>query len=140
MKYIITESQNDNLKVLLKQVIKSKGLDSAIKNVNGIDNLFRILDINSSLDFLNLFNDMDVVQSEEAPNFTLFRYKPKHNLMVSLGKEGYDLDIDYRIWEVLVDNFGLEYDEVQELTTEWLSDAYNFSVYRTHNSYLRGLR
>jgi len=85
------------------------------------------MDINSPIDFLNLFNDMDVVQSGEDSKYTLFRYKPKHNLMV------YDMENSefyihyYEIWEVLEEYFNLKFSESQELTKEWLSKAYNLT-------------
>jgi hypothetical protein len=125
MKYIITESQNENLKVLLKQVIKSKGTLTAIKSVNGFDNFLKIMDIDSPRDFLNLFNDLDAVDSEENSDFVLFRYKPKHNLMI------YDKRTDFvyinydEIWSVLGDNFGLNHRKKQGLTEEWLGEVYN---------------
>ena len=125
MKYIITESQKNNLKVLLKQIIKSKGIQIAFSSVGGKDKFFEIMDINSPMEFLHLFDDLDVVQSEEKPDWILFRYEPKHNLIIYVRK--HDLVfINYdKIWEVLEDVFNLKNSEIKELTQEWLSEVYN---------------
>ena len=125
MKYLITESQKNNLKVLLKQLIRSKGIQIAFSSVNGFDNFVKIMDINSPMEFLHLFDDLDVVQSEEKPDWTLFRYEPKNNLIIYVRK--HDLVfINYdKIWEVLEDVFNLKNSEIKELTQEWLSEVYN---------------
>jgi hypothetical protein len=136
MKYIITESQNENLKVLLKQVIKSKGIELAFKSVNGPVNFFKILDINTPMDFLHLFDDLDQVQSEEYPNFTLFRYKPKHNLMIydEINDIVYINYID--VWSVLKEQFGLSHTEIRVLTKEWLDEVYNLRGITTEGDIL----
>ena len=106
-------------------MIKSYGLEIAGKAVGGIDNLFKILDINTPMDFLHLFDDLDVVQSEEEPNWTLFRYKPRQNLMIYNRKNNYVYIDYYDIWSVLEEHFGLKYGEIQELTKMWLGEVYN---------------
>ena len=109
----------------LEKMIKPYGLEIAGKAVGGIDNLLRILNINTPMDFLHLFDDLDVVQPEEKPDWTLFRYKPKQNLMIYNRKNNY-VYIDYdEIWSVLENHFGLKYSEIQELTKMWLGEVYN---------------
>jgi hypothetical protein len=77
------------------------------------------------MDFLNLFNDLESVQSEERENWILYRYKKGHNFIV------YDRESDvfyinyYEIWSVLEDKFGLKYSEKQELIKRWLDEVYN---------------
>ena len=106
-------------------LIKTLGVIKASKAVGGINNLFRILDINSPMEFLHLFNDLEQVQSEEESDWTLFRYKPKQNLMIYNRKNNY-VYIDYDdIWSVLEEHFGLKYSEIQELTKMWLGEVYN---------------
>jgi len=106
-------------------LIKSLDIHKASSAVGGIDNLFKILDINSPMDFLHLFDDLDVVQSEEEPELTLFRYKPKHNLMIYNKKSDY-VYISYDdIWSVLEDKFGLNYYEIRKLTVRWVNEVYN---------------
>ena len=125
MKIIITESQNKNLKLSLKQIIKSVGIESAFQSVGGSDILFQILDINSPMKFLHLFDNLDQVQSEENPDWTLFRFKPEHNLMIYDRESEYVYINYYEIWSVLEINFGLNFRQTKALTEEWLGEVYN---------------
>jgi hypothetical protein len=90
-----------------------------------LDNLFKIFDIKEPMDFLNLFNGLESVQSEEVEYWTLYRFKKGHNFIV------YDRESDvfyinyYEIWSVLEDKFGLKYSEKQELIKRWLDEVYN---------------
>jgi hypothetical protein len=112
------------LKQSLKQQIKNFGIKDTAELVNGFDNLMEILNINSPMEFLHLFDDLDVVQSEMDPNLTLYRYKPKHNLMIHDRKYKI-VYINYEeIWEPLLD-VGLFNPDIRELTKEWLSEVYN---------------
>ena len=83
MKIIITESQyklikeNISLKEKLLGLIKKVGFESVVKIVGSSDKTFEIFDIKEPMDFLNLFNDLDIVQSEEQENWTFYRYKKR---------------------------------------------------------------
>ena len=124
MKIIITESQSESLKEKLQTIVKKYGWDGGVMSV-GEKNLVKLGFNNDPMEFLNLFNDLDIVQSEEKPHWTLFRYKPKENLMIYDRKNDY-VFIDYdKIWSVLRNNFGLNYGETQELTKIWLAEVYN---------------
>jgi hypothetical protein len=117
--------KEETLKQSLIDEIKEYGFKDTVEMVGGIDNLFKVLNIETPMDFLHLFDDLDVVQSEEEPNWTLFRYRPKHNLIVYERKNDY-AHIDYdEIWSVLGEHFELSYTETQELTKEWLGEVYN---------------
>ena len=130
MKVIITERQQklikeNSVKGSLIDMIKEDGWKSVYGLVGGIDNLKKLVGIESPIDFLNLFNDLDVIDSEEKPNLTLFRYEIGNNLMV------YDDEFDFVyinysiIWSFLEKVFGFNYSEIQEVTQEWLSEAYD---------------
>ena len=124
MKIIITESQSETLKEKLQNLVKKHGWDRGVISV-GKKNLLKLGFNNDPMDFLNIFNDLDIVQSEERPDWTLFRYKPKENLMIYDRKNNY-VYINYDdIWSVLEDKFGFNYDETQELTQRWLDEVYN---------------
>jgi hypothetical protein len=139
MKIIISESQynlllESKLKQNLKQEIKDFGVKDTAELVNGFDNLMEILNINSPMDFLHLFDDLDVVQSEMDPDWTLFRYKPKHNLMVH-NRKNRTVFINYEeIWKPLFDT-GLFDPDIKELTKEWLSSVYNLRGVTTERFY-----
>jgi hypothetical protein len=122
MKILINESK---LLDGVKSLIKKLGTQSAIDFVGGWETFCQMLNINSPMDFLHLFDDLDNVQSEEQINLTLFRYKKGNNLMV-YDRKSEDVYIDYdEIWLFLEDEFGLKYGETQRITQEWLGEVYN---------------
>jgi hypothetical protein len=115
----------NNLKEKLKDLIKKVGFESTTRVVGSLDKTFEIFDIKEPMDFLNLFNDLESVQSEERQEWTLYRYKKRHNLMVYNRENDY-VYINYdEIWSVLGDKFGLNYSEIQDLTKRWLDEVYN---------------
>jgi hypothetical protein len=126
----------NNLKEKLKDLIKNVGFKSTIRVVGSLDKTFEIFDIKEPMDFLNLFNDLESVQSEEYEDWTLYRYKKGNNIMIYDRKNEY-VYINYNeIWSVLEGKFGLNYSETQELTARWLDEVYNlrgvtpFAIFR----------
>jgi len=125
MKILITEDQQSSIQEKLQKMIKKLGWEQTAKVVGGSKNLKKLSGIKTPIDFLNLYNDLDVVESEEKPNWTLFRYKKGHNLMVyDRGNKIVFLDYD-KIWLVLRVDFGLNFTEPQHLIKEWLDEVYN---------------
>ena len=122
MKIIITENKfKDTVRLSLKEF----GPKSTIDNVGGWKNFCKVLNIESPMDFLHLFDDLEQVQSEEEKNWTLFRYKKGHNYIVYdiLNEEAY---INYdEIWSFLEKKFRLNYDDIQSLTKKWVDEVYN---------------
>ncbi len=115
----------DKIKEKLKDLIKKVGFESVTKIVGSLDKTFEIFDIKEPTDFLNLFNDLESVQSEEYEHWVLYRYKKGHNFMIYDRKNDY-VYINYdEIWSFLGDKFGLNYSETQELTKRWLDEVYN---------------
>ena len=122
MKIIISENQKKNL---LKSIVKKHGWEYASKLAGGPEELGKLAFDNDPMEFLHIFDDMDVVQSKSEKDWTLFRYEKGHNLMIYDRKNEY-VYIDYSdIWLFLEDGFGLNYSEIQELTTRWVDEAYN---------------
>ena len=126
MKHIIRKIlKEENLKQNLKQQVKDYGMQDAAELVGGMDNFLSLMNFESPMDFLHLFDDLNVVQSKEEKDWTLFRYKPKNNIMV------YDIIINEvyinydEIWSVLQSHFDINYFEILELTKRWLGDVYN---------------
>jgi hypothetical protein len=84
------------------------------------------------MDFLNLFNDLESVQSEEDENWTLYRYRKGHNFMI------YDRNFEVvyinsdQIWSVLENKFGLEFSERQKIIEIWLGEVYNLKGIRIY--------
>ena len=109
----------------LIQMINDEGWDSATELVGGSKNLIKLIGVNTPMEFLHLFDDLDIVQSLNKPDSTLFRYKPEHNLMIFMPKNRIVYTDYHNIWSVLEDGFGLNKSEIYELTKEWLSEVYN---------------
>jgi hypothetical protein len=126
MKHIIKKIlKEESLKQTLKQQVKEFGFKDIAELVGGAENLVKLGFNNDPMDFLNLFNDLESVQSEEYGDYMLYRYKKGHNFMIYDRKNEY-VYINYdEIWSVLEDNFGLKYSEIQELTKRWLDEVYN---------------
>ena len=117
--------KEESLKQNLKQQIKDYGWKDTAEMVNGPEELAKLAFNNDPMEFLRIFDDMDVVQSESDINWTLFRYEKGDNLMIYDRKNEY-VYIDYSdIWLFLEDGFGLKYSETQALTTRWVGEAYN---------------
>ena len=130
MKIIITENQQESIKIELQSMVKDIGWELTAKIVNGPKKLAKLAFNNSPMEFLNLFNDLDVVQSKKNPNSTLFKYKKGNNVMVLLSG---NVNIDYyKIWSFLGEGFGLDFYQTKKLTELWLSDAYNLEGTRTN--------
>jgi hypothetical protein len=133
MKNIIKKIlKEETLKQNLKQQVKDFGWKDAAELVDGIENLAKLGFNNNPMEFLNMFNDLDIVQSEENPHLTLFRYEKGKNKMV-YNRKNDEVYINYdAIWGFLQDGFGFESDETQELTENWLSETYNLRGVTTH--------
>ena len=124
--HIVKRVINENSKRdIFIELIKKNGWDEAAEYVGGVENLKRLMGIETPMEFLHLFDDLDVVQSEEYPNWTLFRYKPKHNIMIFDRKNRIVYTDYHNIWSVLEDGFDLNKTEIYELTKEWLSKVYD---------------
>ena len=115
----------NNLKEKLKDLIKKVGFELMVRVVGSLDKTFEIFDIKEPMDFLHLFDDLEVVQSEEIEDWTLYRYKKGHNFM-AYDKESDEIYINYyEIWSVLEGKFGLNYTDIQKLIKKWLDEVYN---------------
>ena len=117
--------KENSLRQDLIQQIKEDGWKSASELVGGYENLKKLVGFKTPMDFLHLFDDLNVINSEEKPNLTLFRYEIGNNLMVHEDEFDF-VYINYgKIWSFLEKVFGLNYSEIQEVTQEWLSEAYD---------------
>lgn len=130
MDILITQDQQDELKDILKDVIKNDGITRASKIVNGLENLFRVFEVETPTDFLNIFNDLEVVKSQENPKYTLFRYRPGYNIMIlstEFSKEGFVGIIWDDVWEILWKHFRMEQDDIKKIALQWVKDTYHLN-------------
>ena len=121
MKIIITENKVERLKDLIKNI----GTKQVIDLIGGWDTFCKVMNIEGPMDFLHLFDDLDIVQSEEKENLTLFRYKKGNNLMVYDRKSKEVYISTYDIWSFLDDKFDLTFSVIQGVTKKWLGEVYN---------------
>ncbi len=128
MKILINENK---LLDGIKSMIKKLDIQSAIVFVGGWQSFCQVLKIESPMDFLHLFNDLEVVQSEREPDYTLFRYKKGDNLMVYNREYRLVFISNHELCQFLENKFGLKYGEIKELTEEWVGDVYNLRGIRT---------
>ena len=118
MKILITENK-------VKNVLKQTGVGKTIKLLGGWENFCEVLNIETPMDFLHLFDDLEMVQSLEGENWVLFRYKKGHNYMIYGRKNEVVYIYYYEIWSFLEKKFGLNYVETKTLTQDWLGEVYN---------------
>ena len=125
MKQLIKQIlKEESLKQNLKQQIKDYGWRDTAEMVNGSEELAKLAFDNDPMEFLHMFDDMDVVQSESDINLTLYRYEKGHNLMIYDKKNEY-VYIDYSdIWSFLEDGFERKYSDIQAFTKRWVDEAY----------------
>jgi hypothetical protein len=117
--------KENSTKDYLIDIIREDGWQTASELVGGIENLKKLTGIETPMEFLNLFNDLDVVQSEEDHSLTLFRYEKGKNMVV-YDKENGCANVNYdNIWVFLGEGFGLKYNEIKGVMKEWLSEVYN---------------
>ena len=120
---ILKEEKLSKQDVLKKQVLKH-GWES-VSNMIGFDNLYKIGFNNDYNEFLNLFNNLDIVQSEEEPNLVLYRFENGKNMIIYDRKNEY-VFINYDvIWLFFSMGIGLKYDETEEIMKKWLNEVYN---------------
>ena len=134
MKQLIKQIlKEESLKQSLKQYIKDYGWKDTAEMVNGPEELAKLAFNNDPMEFLHMFDDLDVVQSKSNPNRTLFRYEKGSNLMVYDIKNGHVVISYSDIWSFLGDGFGLKSSEKPVLTTRWLEEVYKLRGVTTLN-------
>ena len=134
--------QEESLKHNLRQQVKDYGWKDTAEMINGPEELAKLAFNNDPMEFLHMFDDMDVVQHEINPNRTLFRYEKGSNLMVYDIKNGHVVISYSDIWSFLGDGFGLKSSEKPVLTTRWLEEVYKLrgvTTFAADNSLIYGL-
>ena len=125
MKIIITEEQSNTISDKLKSMINQYGLVNASKSVGGFRNLGKLGFNDNPMEFLKSFNDLNVVQSEEKPNWTLFIDENGNDVMVHNRESNWIHVSKLKIWLILGKLFGLDSFEIREVIKEWLDEVYN---------------
>jgi len=131
---ILREETKNRGRSKLINIIKNISLDAAINTVSTEKNLLRILDVNTPMELLNIFDDLKQVQSVDHKWMVLYRYKPGHNIFVydKAKNEGY---IDYILWGIMRSYFDLDYFGVQEICMKWIEQTYGLKTNYIYSSY-----
>jgi hypothetical protein len=113
----------------------------ASKAVGGFKNLFKILDINSPMDYLHLFDDLKIIPLSETEfhdgffnesDIDCYGYSPDKIIFICFRDREEEGRISYEeIWGILREEFELSYEETQELTKEWLNSVFDLQVTNT---------
>jgi len=122
VKKVIKENE---AKDSLIDMIKEDGWEETSELVGGSENLEKLVGIKTPMDFLHLFDDLNVVQSEETPDWTLFKYEKRTKLMVYNRLRNIVYINYYKFWRVLEYDFYLNDSEINELIQEWLDEVYD---------------
>jgi len=135
------ESKNTSLQDKVLHILKSKGVELVLKAVGGFKNLSQILNINSPMDYLHLFDDLKIIplsQTEFYDGFfnensvDCYGYSPDKIIFIHFKDRKGEGRISYEeIWEILREEFELSYKETRELTMEWLNSVFNLGVTNT---------
>ena len=133
--------REDSLKNDLMGLINNVGVKKASKAVGGFKNLFQILNINSPMDYLHLFDDLKIIplsETEFSDGFfnenevDCYGYGPDKIIFIHFKDREGEGRISYEeIWEILREEFGLSHEETVELTMEWLNSVFDLQVSNT---------
>ena len=118
--------KEESLKSSLIDEIKQNGVGETARMVGGVYNLFKILGFKTPLQFLNIYNDLEQVESEKNPEYLLFRYRPGKNIIVYDEGKAFTHynEIDYVLKEV----FAKDKQQIKQIIKKWLSDTFNLEV------------
>jgi hypothetical protein len=135
------ESKNTSLQDKVLHILKSKGSELALKAVGGFKNFSQILNINSPMDYLHLFDDLKIIPLSQTEFYNGFfnenkvdcyGYSPDKIIFIHFKDRKGEGRISYEeIWEILREEFELSHKETVELTTEWLNSVFNLEVTNT---------
>ena len=133
MKNIIRKIlKEESLKQSLKDKVKEWGWEDVVKMIGDPKSLAELAFNNDPLEFLNMFNNFDVVQSEDRRNWTLYRYGIRNNLMI-YDRKNQNVYIRYNnVWSFLKKGFGLKYPQIRELTKKWLGQTFDLKNITTN--------
>jgi len=131
---ILREETENRGRSKLINIIKNISLDAAINTVSTEKNLIRILDVNTPMELLNIFDDLKPVQSLDHKWMILYRYKPGHNIFV-YDKIKNEVYFYYKLWGIMRSYFDLDYFDVQEIFMKWIKQTYGLKTNYINTSF-----
>ena len=129
VKRVIHESKAD----ALVDMIKTNGWGPTSKLVGGNKNLKKLSGIIEPIDFLNLFNDLNVDMNDDNTRGILTNNEGDRVISISFNSKGKVFaSVDTSIWGPLAFNFLFNNAEVAKLVRQWLKDVYGIKVFMTY--------
>ena len=125
MKIIITENQKQSTQDRLKNIVKNVGWQQASDIAGGGKSLLKFVFDNNPRKFLNLFDDLNMVQSETNQDWTLFKNEKGETRMLYDRKEKVVFFSFNKIWSFLGNGIGLDYYDVENNLKRWVEDVYD---------------
>jgi hypothetical protein len=126
---VIHESKAD----VLVDMIKTNGWGPTSKLVGGNKNLKKLSGIIEPIDFLNLFNDLNVDMNDDNTRGILTNNEGDRVISISFNSKGKVFaSVDTSIWGPLAFNFLFNNAEVAKLVRQWLKDVYGIKVFMTY--------
>jgi hypothetical protein len=129
--------REESLKQSLLQMIKDDGYRSAIKYVDGISNLLNMIEVKTPMQFLDLYNNMEVRKLKS----TEWVYSSGNRNVMIFNNRKKEIFIDYHeLRQPILDGFNISINELRELVIIWLWDIYKIKASKIHfnpiNQYL----
>ena len=122
MKLIITENK-------LEKVLKQSGTKKTIELLGGWENFCKVFKVESPMDFLHLFDDLEEFKSTENSNFLLYRYRTGKNIMIYNINENRIGISDKDILAFVTTSILFTTDfKPREIIQTWLNEVYNLDV------------
>jgi len=141
IRHILREERSIQNRVMT--MIKDLGVEKTFQMVGGFDNFKKIMNIETPMDYLHLFNGMTPIESEEISGLYKYPYKENHNLMVfSYIVNRLYID-DAKIVDVLRDDFELNNNDAINYLYDWLGQEYNlkdFMIISTTSKHLNEIK
>jgi hypothetical protein len=124
VKRVIKEEKLSKQDILKKHVLKN-GWEEVADRIGGFDILYKHAFNNDYNEFLNLFNNLEVVESKTLPELKLYRFEKGDNVLSHYpGHE--EVYVNYKIiWSFFDDGLEISYEETQHIIDNWLEDVYN---------------
>jgi prenyltransferase beta subunit len=115
----------------LIQMIKNDGWDNTSEIVGGDENLKNLTGINSTMDFLNLYDDLNSLDDKHRPTWKMFFHNIDNPIMMLIsntddGNKAYmSTSLIFNIREL----FGnMSFELIRTYIKQWLKDVYGFDV------------
>jgi hypothetical protein len=128
MKIILTENQLSN--TIIQFIKKDDWIDTSEMVGLDAEDFAQVFFNNDPMEFLNIFNDLDVVHPEQTSPLIIFRYEQGKNLMIyHKDTKTNILEISYpHIWLFLERGFSLSNKKIKGLIEKWFQKTFNLKV------------